>query len=106
MSLHLKPVGGPTMPGTGALPDNLRPRIFPSGRIGWPEIVQYDVVDESGDVVTRLDLPPSPGVAYEIKIHDLDRYESLFRAGWVLLELHTGAALREPWVNPFERKAS
>lgn len=50
--------------------------VAADGRIGWPDIVQYQLPDGS-----RVAVPPLDGTAYRYVVHDLKRCEKLAATG-------------------------
>ncbi|MBF0375796.1 MAG: hypothetical protein HQL39_20605 [Alphaproteobacteria bacterium] len=47
-----------------------------NARRGYPDVVEYETTDGR-----RHPVPPLGGLPYKLIIHDLARYEALFRAG-------------------------
>ena len=77
--------------------------IAPDGRVGWPDVLVYELCDyrslRSGEVVVRpligdlpepcriqptgelVIVPPMDGRPYRMCVKDFDRYEVLFKSG-------------------------
>lgn len=72
---------------TRSLPAMPARKVYPSGRIGWPDVCQYRPRDREG---VLLDLPPPE--PHHVVVHDLPAYELLVATGRILAPEHTGRA--------------
>lgn len=70
--------------------NKLRVRKLADGRIGFPEVVEYEIAfgPRAGE---RLPVPLfEHNLAFYIVVHDQAAYEALYKTGWLSGEEHCG----------------
>lgn len=74
---------------TRSLPAMPAPKVYPSGRIGWPDVCQYRPRDREG---VLLDLPPPEPHTVIVHAGRQAEYDLLVATGRILAPEHTGRA--------------
>lgn len=72
---------------TKALPALPAPKVYPSGRVAYPDIVQYRPRDRKG---VLLDLPPPEAHTVIVHAGRQAEYDLLVATGLILAPEHTG----------------
>lgn len=85
---------------TRNLPAMPAPKVYPSGRVAWPEIVQYSPRDREG---VLLDLPPPEAHTVIVHAGKQAEYDLLVATSALQDERHTGSAPRTSWANPHDK---